>query len=55
MAGPQRDSGRERERERVRERHAGSAVNNRHCKSYLAASEGEISDVTHTEEQVSGL
>lgn len=46
MAGPQRDS--------ERERHAGSAVNNGGCKSYQATSDGEISGVTHTEDQVRG-
>lgn len=46
MARPQRDS--------EREIHAGSAINNGGCKSYQAASDGEISGVTHTEEQVRG-
>lgn len=46
MAGPQRDS--------ERERHAGSAVNNGGCKSYQTAADGEISGVTHTEDQVRG-
>jgi len=46
MAGPQRDS--------ERERHAGSAVNNGGCKSYQTATDGEISGVTRTEDQVRG-